>query len=297
MAANAASSGRAPGMELPASPQSTSVSQGASQSPSQYNQSKSAASVTKSKGSKPTSKPSTLRSFLDTYLEARDLQIPIAKLRWDREMNEGQVRRLREDRVQELMQDVIQNPSGKPAQIVVWNRQGMFCVSCLLLFNCDIVYLHLHLHVHLHLHLHLHLHISDGTYVVLGGQHIAAAVDRVRQLQIEQGYTLKDYLQHVKADVVRFDVDVHTRELIAGRHNQLQHNTVALSLSQQVELLLKEMTNQTGEDLRDVVLQAVEKAGLRNTQTSNVCYHSVVTANPLPVRRVFAFRPFSRRRA
>jgi hypothetical protein len=136
--------------------------------------------------------------------------------------------------------------------------------------------------------------ISDGTYVVLGGQHIAAAVDRVRQIQIEQGYTLKDYLQHVKADVVRFDVDVHTRELIAGRHNQLQHNTVALSLSQQVELLLKEMTSQSDEDLRAVVLQAVEKAGLRNTQTSDVCYRSLITAK-LPVHVVFTCRPFRRR--
>jgi hypothetical protein len=180
--------------------------------------------------------PGTASHSQAQLFEATDKVVGIEQLTWDLLGTQGSVRRLREERVFELVKSLLADPPTKPLRLIVW--RGL-----------------------------------DGRYTILGGQHIMAAAKEILKTRRATNGTVQAWMTQAECDVVRYDVCRSERERIAGRHHATQHDGYQLKFWEHMELILRELHNNDEDGLQACTLAAVEKAGVvTRGERSNICY-------------------------
>lgn len=103
---------------------------------------------------------------------------------------------------------------------------------------------------------------SDGTYVVLGGQHVSTALIRRRDALVSQGLPVPPQIAAVRAAVLPATTSLEMRRKAAGDHNANQANLQTLRLSEVAGCLLRAWEGKVPEGQHPHTIAALVLAGL-----------------------------------
>ena len=130
--------------------------------------------------------PTDLAFDVTLHCEEFGVKLHRSLLCHDRHMEKGQTRRLKQDLVNERVRDLTAAP---PIGLI-----GPLCV----------------------------FPDSDGFYYVLGGQHVFTAALQLGDDRERAGLGRLPWQEHFVAHVLKSDLDLDTREMIAGKHQRQQ---------------------------------------------------------------------------
>ena len=138
---------------------------------------------------------------LKDYTARKDVYLPLDDIKFDREVDMGQLRGLDDVEVAKLREQMLLNQPTECANIVVWEAA------------------------------------PGGPFYVIAGQHETKALQSIRRDKITQE-ALPQYLTHVKATIIRTDAPLHVRRLIASKHQAQQQRVSKVRTSRCAEILL-----------------------------------------------------------
>jgi hypothetical protein len=87
---------------------------------------------------------------------------------------------------------------------------------------------------------------DNGTYVVLSGQHNAAALFEIAKEVGKKGVKLDGWMTHCECIIIKARTDVSTREVIAGQMQELSQNVKFTTISDLAKQFIKEVEREKG---------------------------------------------------
>jgi hypothetical protein len=155
------------------------------------------------------------------YIESRDVEISVEQLQWDEAMKMGQIRRLNRSISAQYKSNMLRH--GAPVRLVdcLVKRLPSMQHFSLHGFPCNTFSPH-----------------TGGKFVVLGGQHICAAVKSMRDTRIRAGQAVEDTLSRVRAVVLKATTPLWACMAGAGFHQQTQQDSTAVTPADVLQGLL-----------------------------------------------------------
>ena len=142
--------------------------------------------------------------------------LEVDKLRWGgREV--GQMRPLSLAWVLDLKASVNCRPAAGLVECLVWDGAGMVLPS--LPFGSE----------------WCSCPLTDGSYYLLGGQHICRAVRDQRDEALAQGRVPEEWTTKVRATVIKFNTPPHMRRFLSGQHNAKSHAVRPVAMADALE--------------------------------------------------------------
>ena len=169
------------------------------------------------------------------WFSAVGKELPVERLGWDLNLQHGQSRTLDDEHVEQLMDSLNLRPPREALKVTVWQNDG------------------------------------DRKYYLMAGQHLARAIQRLKEERQSKGLKLEKWMTVVRADVLKFNTPIDVRRTVAGQENASSKLARVSTVSECVRLFLMD---QSDAPLHDRIVKAVEQAGLNVASVTPVCCHS-----------------------
>lgn len=177
-------------------------------------------------------------------------EIAIDRLAFDINQQHEQTRTLDDRHVQTLMESLRIRPPLTPVKVTLWENT------------------------------------SDRRHYVIGGQHVTKAIMRLRDERESLGLKLEGWHKTVVADILRFEMPIEERKIIAGALNANTKLFRQTTIAECLRNLLHHDTDPAGS-LNDKIIRCVEQCGL-NTASTPVC--RCVNSHCVVVSQIFTTR-------
>ena len=159
-------------------------------------------------------------------------ELGVERLAWDHNLQFGQSRTLDDQHVVELMDSLTLRPPREALKVTVWENN------------------------------------ADRKFYLLAGQHLARAIQRLRDERLSKGLKIERWMSVVRADVLKFNTPVDIRRTVAGQENASTKLARVTTVSECIRLFLMD---QSEAPLHNRIVKAVEQAGLNVGTVSPVC--------------------------
>ena len=160
-------------------------------------------------------------------------ELPVERLGWDHNLQHGQSRTLDDVHVAELMNSLTLRPPREALKVTVWQND------------------------------------ADRKYYLMAGQHLARAIQRLKEERLSKGLKLEKWMTVVRADVLKFNTPIDVRRTVAGQENASTKLARVTTVSECVRLFLMD---ESDNPLHDRIVKAVEQAGLNVGTVTPVCF-------------------------
>ena len=159
-------------------------------------------------------------------------ELSVDRLAWDLKLQHGQSRLVDDTHVEQLVNSLTIRPPREPIKVSVWEND------------------------------------VDKKFYIMSGQHLARAVQRIREDREKNGLKLEHWHRFVRADVMKYRTPVDIRRTLAGAENA---STKVMRVTTVSECLRNFLHDTSRNSLSDKILNAVEQSGLNVVDSSPVC--------------------------
>ena len=158
------------------------------------------------------------------YFEFVGKLLPLDKVAFDYKLEHGQTRSIDDKHVDNIVCSLKLRPPREPVRVTVW--------------NCEM----------------------DHKFYIMAGQHLTKAVMKIRDERAADGLPLEQWMEQVRADVLKFATPKAERKTMAGADNANTRVQRTTTVYECLRTLLYD--GQEGDDLSKRILRAVEHSGL-----------------------------------